>query len=157
MHFSGRPCCWSACESFSHCVDFPARSRPSITMRPPRSIEGIILTDKMPVAENLYDTEKIPESSQASGLLARGLAAVNLVNSIKELKVFCCAGHPKTQVGNPLRMMRLPLTIPGLVGCLISLVSATALTYKLQPNEKACFFSYAEQKGLKLAFYFAVS
>ncbi|KAL8935415.1 MAG: hypothetical protein Q9211_004713 [Gyalolechia sp. 1 TL-2023] len=52
--------------------------------------------------------------------------------------------------------MRILLTVFGLVGCLFSVVSATALTYKLQPNEKACFFSYAEQKGLKLAFYFAV-
>ncbi|KAI4180378.1 MAG: hypothetical protein L6R41_007274 [Letrouitia leprolyta] len=55
-----------------------------------------------------------------------------------------------------LRIMRIPLVTLGLLGCLFSLVSATALTYKLQPNEKACFFSYAEQKGLKLAFYFAV-
>ncbi|KAL8714046.1 MAG: hypothetical protein Q9225_006658, partial [Loekoesia sp. 1 TL-2023] len=52
--------------------------------------------------------------------------------------------------------MRLPLTLLSLLGYICSLVSATALTYKLQPNEKACFFSYADQKGLKLAFYFAV-
>lgn len=52
--------------------------------------------------------------------------------------------------------MRILLTAISLIGCLISLISATALTYKLQPNEKACFFSFAEQKGLKLAFYFAV-
>ncbi|KAI4248679.1 MAG: hypothetical protein LQ352_005866 [Teloschistes flavicans] len=52
--------------------------------------------------------------------------------------------------------MRLPLLLVTLLGCVLSRVSTTALTYKLQPNEKACFFSYAEQKGLKLAFYFAV-
>ena len=38
----------------------------------------------------------------------------------------------------------------------LHIASATALTYKLVPNEKACFFSFAEQKGQKLAFYFAV-
>jgi hypothetical protein len=35
-------------------------------------------------------------------------------------------------------------------------ISATALTYKLQPNEKACFFANVAQKGAKIAFYFAV-
>ncbi|KAL8692198.1 MAG: hypothetical protein Q9218_002729 [Villophora microphyllina] len=52
--------------------------------------------------------------------------------------------------------MRIPLIVVGLLGCICSIATGTALTYKLQPNEKACFFSYAEQKGLKLAFYFAV-
>ncbi|KAI4203591.1 MAG: hypothetical protein LQ350_001781 [Teloschistes chrysophthalmus] len=52
--------------------------------------------------------------------------------------------------------MRLPLLWITLLGYIFFYASATALTYKLQPNEKACFFSYAEQKGLKLAFYFAV-
>lgn len=37
-----------------------------------------------------------------------------------------------------------------------SLVSATALTYRLAANEKACFFAYVEEKGAKIAFYFAV-
>lgn len=44
-----------------------------------------------------------------------------------------------------------------LVAYLLPLVSATALTYKLTPNEKACFFSYVDEKGAKLAFYFAVT
>jgi hypothetical protein len=35
-------------------------------------------------------------------------------------------------------------------------ISATALTYKMQPNEKACFFTNVAQKGAKIAFYFAV-
>ncbi|KAF1954245.1 endosomal cargo receptor [Byssothecium circinans] len=37
-----------------------------------------------------------------------------------------------------------------------SLVYATALTYKLEAHEKACFFSNVEHRGLKVAFYFAV-
>ncbi|MCJ1269690.1 hypothetical protein MMC22_009582, partial [Lobaria immixta] len=44
----------------------------------------------------------------------------------------------------------------GLLACVIPLISATALTYKLAPNEKACFFTFVEEKGAKLAFYFAV-
>lgn len=52
--------------------------------------------------------------------------------------------------------MRLHLLAYGLLAYATSLVSATALTYKLSPNEKACFFAYVEEKGSKLAFYFAV-
>jgi hypothetical protein len=43
------------------------------------------------------------------------------------------------------------------LACISPLVSATALTYKLSANEKACFFSNVENKGAKIAFYFAVS
>jgi len=53
--------------------------------------------------------------------------------------------------------MRLLLVIYGLLPYFLSLASATALTYKLAPNEKACFFANVEQKGAKIAFYFAVS
>jgi hypothetical protein len=35
-------------------------------------------------------------------------------------------------------------------------VYATALTYRLEAHEKACFFAHVENKGTKLAFYFAV-
>ncbi|KAL8873281.1 MAG: hypothetical protein Q9174_001227 [Haloplaca sp. 1 TL-2023] len=52
--------------------------------------------------------------------------------------------------------MRIQLLSIGFLCHLCTLISATALTYKLQPSERACFFSYADQKGLKLAFYFAV-
>ncbi|KAI9822474.1 MAG: Transmembrane emp24 domain-containing protein 3 [Pycnora praestabilis] len=44
----------------------------------------------------------------------------------------------------------------GLLACYISAVSCTALTYKLTPNEKSCFFTFVEQKSAKVAFYFAV-
>ncbi|KAI4123268.1 MAG: hypothetical protein LQ338_005349 [Usnochroma carphineum] len=52
--------------------------------------------------------------------------------------------------------MQIPFLFCSLLSCICSFASATALTYKLQPNEKACFFAYADQRGLKLAFYFAV-
>lgn len=39
---------------------------------------------------------------------------------------------------------------------LTPLATSTALTYKLAANEKACFFANVENKGAKLAFYFAV-
>lgn len=52
--------------------------------------------------------------------------------------------------------MKLSTISCGLLACISPLVSATALTYKLSAHEKACFYATAEQKGLKLAFYFAV-
>ncbi|RDI85037.1 hypothetical protein Vi05172_g5027 [Venturia inaequalis] len=35
-------------------------------------------------------------------------------------------------------------------------ITATALTYKMHPHEKACFFTNVDNKGAKIAFYFAV-
>lgn len=52
--------------------------------------------------------------------------------------------------------MRIFLALAGLVAYCASLVSATALTYKLDAHERACFFTNVAQKGLKVAFYFAV-
>ncbi|KAI1342055.1 SKIP/SNW domain-containing protein [Xylariaceae sp. FL0016] len=52
--------------------------------------------------------------------------------------------------------MRTTLLSIGLLAWLVSLVSATALTYKLSANEKACFYAAPEKAGLKIAFYFAV-
>lgn len=40
---------------------------------------------------------------------------------------------------------------------LVSCVTATALTYRLEANEKACFYTNVEQTNAKVAFYFAVS
>lgn len=40
---------------------------------------------------------------------------------------------------------------------LVTQVVATALTYKLAPNEKQCFYTFADKKYSKIAFYFAVS
>lgn len=40
---------------------------------------------------------------------------------------------------------------------LVSAVGATALTYRLEANEKACFYTNVEQSNAKVAFYFAVS
>jgi hypothetical protein len=52
--------------------------------------------------------------------------------------------------------MRLSTLSCSLLACLTPLVSATALTYKLAAHEKACFYTYVEEKGAKVAFYFAV-
>ncbi|RDW95163.1 endosomal cargo receptor Erp3 [Coleophoma crateriformis] len=52
--------------------------------------------------------------------------------------------------------MKLSLLSYGLLASLAPLVSATALTYKLVANEKACFYTDVENKGTKIAFYFAV-
>ncbi|KFY93634.1 hypothetical protein V500_03596 [Pseudogymnoascus sp. VKM F-4518 (FW-2643)] len=52
--------------------------------------------------------------------------------------------------------MRLSVWACGILASLSPVVSATALTYKLNANEKACFFSSVEHSGAKIAFYFAV-
>ncbi|KAF2492117.1 hypothetical protein BU16DRAFT_529483 [Lophium mytilinum] len=52
--------------------------------------------------------------------------------------------------------MRTILLLSSLLALFTSAVYGTALTYKLGANEKSCFFSYVEQKGAKVAFYFAV-
>ncbi|OXV08692.1 hypothetical protein Egran_03549 [Elaphomyces granulatus] len=44
----------------------------------------------------------------------------------------------------------------GLLASTISLVGATTLNYKLEANEKACFYAQVEQVDAKVAFYFAV-
>lgn len=46
--------------------------------------------------------------------------------------------------------------ILSLLGLLTSLASATALTYRLAPNEKECFYAHVDKKDAKVAFYFAV-
>lgn len=51
--------------------------------------------------------------------------------------------------------MHLP-TLATLGALLAPLASATALTYKLEAHEKACFFANTENPGTKIAFYFAV-
>ena len=53
-------------------------------------------------------------------------------------------------------MIRLRIALLGVIAYLFSLVSATALTYKLVANENACFFTQVDQPGAKIAFYFAV-
>lgn len=52
--------------------------------------------------------------------------------------------------------MQLPLIAYGLLAFFAAQASATALTYKLVPNEHACFFTATKNRGEKIAFYFAV-
>ncbi|GAB1314926.1 hypothetical protein MFIFM68171_05136 [Madurella fahalii] len=52
--------------------------------------------------------------------------------------------------------MQLPLLSCGLLGLLATQATATALTYKLSANEKACFYTMTQHKDEKIAFYFAV-
>nr|POE87525.1 putative membrane protein c17a5.08 [Quercus suber] len=48
------------------------------------------------------------------------------------------------------------LVLVALLGYLAAFTSATALTYKLTPNEKECFYTHVSKAGSKIAFYFAV-
>ena len=52
-------------------------------------------------------------------------------------------------------MLALTPLFATLLAC-ASYVSATALTYKLVPNEKECFYAFVDKKDAKIAFYFAV-
>jgi hypothetical protein len=52
--------------------------------------------------------------------------------------------------------MRTLLTLISALLAYTTVVCATALTYRLEAHEKACFFAHVENKGTKLAFYFAV-
>lgn len=52
--------------------------------------------------------------------------------------------------------MQLTTIAYGLAALFASQASATALTYKLAANEKACFYANNQEKGQKIAFYFAV-
>jgi hypothetical protein len=53
--------------------------------------------------------------------------------------------------------MHFSALVIGLLATFVSTVTATALTYKLEANEKACFYNYVDQRNAKVAFYFAVS
>lgn len=53
--------------------------------------------------------------------------------------------------------MRFAALVIGLLATIVSTVTATALTYRLEANEKACFYNYVDQQNAKVAFYFAVS
>lgn len=52
--------------------------------------------------------------------------------------------------------MRLPTVLAGLMALMVTDVAATALTYKLAANEKACFYTSTKKESEKIAFYFAV-
>lgn len=52
--------------------------------------------------------------------------------------------------------MHFATLVIGLLASLVSTVTATALTYRLEANEKACFYNHIEEANTKMAFYFAV-
>ncbi|TEA21299.1 putative membrane protein [Colletotrichum sidae] len=52
--------------------------------------------------------------------------------------------------------MRLTAVACGILACFVSQVAATALTYKIHANEKACFYAKTQKENEKVAFYFAV-
>jgi hypothetical protein len=62
--------------------------------------------------------------------------------------------HPEA-LAPPANMLVL-FSLLTLLGALSSFTSATALTYKLTPNEKECFYTHVVKQGAKVAFYFAV-
>lgn len=47
--------------------------------------------------------------------------------------------------------------LAGIFACFIYSVAATALTFKLDPQEESCFYTSTRKESEKIAFYFAVS
>jgi hypothetical protein len=64
--------------------------------------------------------------------------------------------HPAPILTSSLVAMLVLFSLLTLLGTLSSFTSATALTYKLTPNEKECFYTRVVKQGAKVAFYFAV-
>jgi hypothetical protein len=56
----------------------------------------------------------------------------------------------------PTNTMRTLFTLFSALLAYTTVVYATALTYRLEAHEQACFFAQVDNKGTKLAFYFAV-
>jgi hypothetical protein len=75
----------------------------------------------------------------------------------KDKQAFQEGRRDSFEPGSSTFKMRIQSLILGLVATAIPSVSATALTYKLEANEKACFFAQVDQLDAKVAFYFAVS
>jgi hypothetical protein len=58
------------------------------------------------------------------------------------------------------RTLSLATSLVGIMLSILTLipntVEATALTYKIDANERACFYAWVDKVGEKIAFYFAV-
>lgn len=73
-----------------------------------------------------------------------------------------CASFPEprsrslTTGACSIATMKLTLLIFSLLACLVSEAIATALTFKLPANDKACFYAVTKNNAEKIAFYFAV-
>lgn len=52
--------------------------------------------------------------------------------------------------------MRFLAQLAAVASSLVTLTAATALTYNLPANSKECFYAHVDNKGAKVAFYFAV-
>jgi hypothetical protein len=71
-------------------------------------------------------------------------------------RLIVTTSHPAPTLTSPLAVMLVLFSLLTLLGTLSSFTSATALTYKLTPNEKECFYTHVVKQGAKVAFYFAV-
>lgn len=86
---------------------------------------------------------------EAAGLLA--------IQSFDSRPPYClCTPVSKPITASCRPTMKLTSLACGLVALFAGHASATALTYKLVANEKACFYANNQDKGQKIAFYFAV-
>lgn len=72
------------------------------------------------------------------------------------MKVDSIGSAPIICIGVVTKMRLTTTALIGLLATTITSVTATALTFKLEANEKSCFYTYSDQPDAKVAFYFAV-
>jgi len=104
-------------------------------------------------------------NSLVSAFLPPSIGKTNL-RRCRQLYLFLSQPRPTTAnshgitphaYADPLiTTMRLFLPSLAFLASFVATTQATALTYRLEAHEKACFFAHVENAGSKVAFYFAV-
>ncbi|KAF5593309.1 ERP2-like protein [Fusarium pseudocircinatum] len=87
---------------------------------------------------------------------AERLQGGNRGGGMEDIKKKVALRKPRDNIIYKAATMRLSTLVAGLFAGLVTNVAATALTYKLDANEKACFHTTTKKQGEKIAFYFAV-
>jgi hypothetical protein len=103
-------------------------------------------------------------------LLLRGSSALQIAPKFRTPSRSKLAPFSATHRPWPICALRLKMTFTGrsvvasltvLVAAIVLFagngVQATALTYKIDANERACFYAWVDKVGEKIAFYFAVN
>jgi hypothetical protein len=143
----------------------------------PSSQRGSVDTTRPTCRPALTRTTGMPEHSsslsRSSTLLSRGGLTDRRRVSTKPLThqkgdtfevEFFCRGHYLQRATDMVAVSGVGTTFVSLVGLVIWIVflsptsvNATALTYKIDANERGCFYAWVDKVGEKIAFYFAVA
>jgi len=112
-------------------LGFPRRFVRRVLRRSPRPTSMHQSASKFP-SRHVSKRRELPVSSTKMTFAARSFAARSFAASLSALIAAIVLFSGKT-------------------------VDATALTYKIDANERACFYAWVDKVGEKIAFYFAVS